>query len=221
MTIFTSQFLFGPTSVELKDKIWYRQCCIKIGRRYFKLSSWLLVPFILYNLVTIAVLLIFAIKFVVLQETYICDARHDCFIDDENNHTKITDCSEYKGINVVCYMVEFRPAFVISLLGGFLKIVPPLVFKLTTGFYLNLLRYQKWWLKVIMHILQSILAITFFTFLASINVFGGEKGSFQVIATFSIVMVFSSFPWYIIDIGRFKEDVLMEASVKTFDCHND
>ena len=53
MTIFTSQFIFGSTSFELKDKIWYTQRCIKIGRRYIKLSIWSLYPLFNYNVATI------------------------------------------------------------------------------------------------------------------------------------------------------------------------
>ena len=217
MTIFTSQFLFGPTSVELKDKVWYTERCIKIGRRYFKLSHWSLYPLVIYNLNTIFGLLILTFHLVVLHETYICDSSLDCFLFDEDN-TKITDCSEYNNVEVVCYTIEFRPVFVISLVGGFLRIVPPLVFKLTTAFYLDLLRYQSSWLKVAINLLQGLVVLVCFIVI-SIDLFDvitiTEKRSFESFATFYTVLTFTSFPWYVVDSKCVKEEViLMQANVK-------
>ena len=217
MTIFTSQFLFGPTSVELKDKIWYTERCIKIGRRYFKLSSWSLTPLVFYNLNTIFGLLMLTFRLVVLHETYICDSSLDCFLFDENN-TKITDCSEYNDVEVVCYTIEFRPVFVISLVGGFLRIVPPLFFKLTTAFYLDLLRYQSPLLKVAIHSLQGLFVLVCFLVII-IDLFDvitiTEQRSFESLATFLIVWTFTSFPWYVVDSKCAKQNViLMQANVK-------
>ena len=224
MTIFTSQFLFGATSVELKDKIWYTQRCIKIGRRYFKLSAWSLVPLVMYNVTTITILLIFTIVFAALQTTDKCDQSLDCFLDDVNNHAKITNCSEYKDgeVIVICYKVSFQPLLVISFLGGFLRIVPPFVFKLTTAIYLVLLRHQPLWLKIIINILQSIVIFGCLILVISINAINTEKQIYQFVTTYLLFGIFLCFPWYYIDIKKIGEKViLMQADVKTKDINSD
>ena len=95
LTIGISQFLFGSTSIQLKDKISYKERCIKIGSQYYKLSLWTLLPLAWSNACVLASLVAVFFAFFVIKETDSCDESLDCFLTDESDTTRITDCSMY------------------------------------------------------------------------------------------------------------------------------
>lgn len=93
------------------------------------------------NTLTIACLAFIAVSLSMIHETYVCNENIDCFLaNDSSNNTRITDCSMYEGIEVVCYTYGFQGSFVLALIGGIIKIVPPISFQLATTFHLVLLK---------------------------------------------------------------------------------
>ena len=123
------------------------------------------------NACTIGILLHVALNFLVISETFNCDESRDCFQRDGTtiNSTRITDCSIYdaNGIGVVCYTLEFRGAIVLALIGGYIKIVPPIFFKVATTIHLVLLKNINGYLKIVLYFLQLTLitgiTIAFYT----------------------------------------------------------
>ena len=58
----------------------------------------------------------------------------------------------YATTDIRCYSIDIRPAVVLALIGGYLKIVPPFVFYITTTLFLILLKnvhcsptHKIWW----------------------------------------------------------------------------
>ena len=141
LTIGTSQFFFGSTTVQLKDKISYNdhKHCLKIGNRYYELSFWTLLPLAWSNACVLASLTAVFFAYFIIKETDNCDESLDCFVADESNTTRITDCSTYDElrIKVKCYEIsslQFLYAF--SFIGGLLKFVP-ILFKLVIFCFLS------------------------------------------------------------------------------------
>ena len=209
LTIAISQFLYGSTSVKLKDKISYNYRCIKIGNRYFRLSFLALLPFVCSNALTIGSLAYMAMNYLVLHKTYVCNENIDCFLADNSNNTRITDCSMYEGIEVVCYTFEFRGSFVLALIGGIIKIVPPISFQLATTFYLVLLKNCHGCLKILVNVGLLFVAVLLFNIMIIVSCIKkfenfflkSEVRVFQISATIMIFLGIFLFPWYILDHG--------------------
>ena len=139
LTIGTSQFLFGSTTIKLRDKISYKKRCIKIGRRYYKLSLWTLLPLVWSNACVLASLTAVFCGFFVIKETTNCDERIDCFIADESDTRRITDCALFdeQRIKVKCYeLSSLMVLYALSFIGGLLKFVP-IIFKAVILLYLS------------------------------------------------------------------------------------
>ena len=140
LTIVTSQFLFGPTAIKLKDKISYNERCIKIGSQYYKLSLWTLLPLAWSNACVLSSLIAVFCAFSIIKETNYCDESVDCFLADESNKVRITNCSMFidheKRIKVKCYEISFRLLHALSFIGGLLKFVP-ILFKAVSLIFLN------------------------------------------------------------------------------------
>ena len=207
LTIATSQFLYGSNSVKLKDKISYRYRCIKIGNRYFRLSFLALFPFVVCNTSTIACLALMAISFSMIRVTYVCNENIDCFLANGSNNTRITDCSMYEGIEVVCYTYGFQESFVLGLIGGVIKIVPPISFQLATTFHLVLLKNCHGRLKFLAFFGVYIVAILLLTiiYIVSLEFSESEGQMYQIIAAMIIFQGIFLFPWCILDLdfGRY------------------
>ena len=138
LTIATSQFLFGPTTIKLKDKTSYNQRCIKIGKQYYKLSLWTLFPLAWSNACVLSSLIAVFCAFCIIKETNYCDESVDCFLANENNTARITNCSMIfeKRIKVKCYKISFQFFYALSFIGGLLKFVP-ILFKAVSLIFLN------------------------------------------------------------------------------------
>ena len=129
LTIGTSQFFFGPTTIKLKDTIFYNERCIKIGNEYYKLSLYTLLPLVWCNACVLASSIAVFFAYCIIRETDNCDESLDCFIADESDTTRITNCSMFdmQRIKVKCYEVHFQPIYALSFIGGLLKFVPILL----------------------------------------------------------------------------------------------
>ena len=140
LTIGTSQFFFGPTTIKLKDKykISYKEHCIKIGRRYYKLSLETLLPLVWSNACVLASLIAVFFAYFIIEETNNCDESLDCFLADESNTARITNCSMIfeKRVKVKCYEVYFQPLYALAFMGGLLKFVP-ILFRAVISIFLN------------------------------------------------------------------------------------
>ena len=140
LTIGTSQFFFGSTTIKLKDKykISYKEHCIKIGRRYYKLSLKTLLPLVWSNACVLASLIAVFCAYFIIEETNNCDESLDCFLADESNTARITNCSMIfeKRVKVKCYEVYFQPLYALAFMGGLLKFVP-ILFRAVISIFLN------------------------------------------------------------------------------------
>ena len=138
LTIATSQFLFGVTNVQLKDKISYKERCIKIGRGYYKLSLYTLLPLVWCNACVLASLIAVFCAFFIFKETNSCDESLDCFLADESDTRRITNCSMFdmQRKKVKCYEVYFQPFYALVFIGGLLKFVP-ILFRATILLFIN------------------------------------------------------------------------------------
>ena len=140
LTIGTSQFFFGSTTIKLKDKykISYKEHCIKIGRRYYKLSLETLLPLVWSNACVLASLIAVFCAYFIIEETNNCDESRDCFLADESNTARITNCSTIfeKRVKVKCYKVYFQPFYALAFMGGLLKFVP-ILFRAVISIFLN------------------------------------------------------------------------------------
>ena len=138
LTIATSQFLFGVTNVQLKDKISYKERCVKIGRGYYKLSFYTLLPLVWCNACVLASLIAVFCAFSIFKETNNCDKSLDCFLADESDTRRITNCSMFhmQRKKVKCYEVYFQPLYALVFIGGLLKFVP-ILFRATILLFLN------------------------------------------------------------------------------------
>ena len=143
LTIGTSQFFFGSTTIQLKDKIFYKERCIKIGRRYYELSFGTLLPLVWSNACVLASLTAVFFAYFIVKETSTCDESIDCFLADESNTTRITDCSMFnkQRIQVKCYEITFQFLYAFSFIGGLLKFVP-ILFKAVIVLFLTRLSEQ-------------------------------------------------------------------------------
>ena len=138
ITIVTSQFLFGSTTIKLKDKISYNQRCIKIGSQYYKLSLWTFLPLAWSNACVLSSLIAVFCAFCIIKESNYCDESIDCFLANEINTARITNCSMIleKRIKVKCYEISFQLLYALSFIGGLLKFVP-ILFKVAVLIFLN------------------------------------------------------------------------------------
>ena len=77
--------------------------------------------------------------FFVIKETTNCDERIDCFIADESDTRRITDCALFdeQRIKVKCYeLSSLMVLYALSFIGGLLKFVP-IIFKAVILLYLS------------------------------------------------------------------------------------
>ena len=163
LTIAISQFLFGATNVQLKDKISYKERCIKIGSRYYELSLYTLLPLVWSNACVLVSLIAVFCAFTVIKETDSCDESLDCFLADESDKTKITDCSMIREqrIKVKCFEISRLQFFyALSFIGGLLKF-EPIIFKAVIFFYLNKLSEKSKCCRIFLFLVNASVILLF------------------------------------------------------------
>uniref|UniRef100_A0A1X7V2N0 Uncharacterized protein n=1 Tax=Amphimedon queenslandica TaxID=400682 RepID=A0A1X7V2N0_AMPQE len=114
----------------------------------------------------------------------------------------------------MCYYIEARPEVAIALVGGFLKIVPPMVFYATTMLYLILLKDFHLSIKIAINVM---LFVFFFGALTAISVFTGlrlisyiyenEERAAQVIVFLLLCICFTCWPWYVFESAKVEEEL--------------
>ena len=102
-----------------------------------------------YNVLVIGLIFITAMRLLISRETvYGCNPDHlyyECWLANEDYPltNMITNCTEYRNEYLVCFYINFALVETIGFIGGFIKIVPPLGFKISTFLFLWLPSYLK------------------------------------------------------------------------------
>lgn len=151
ITLEVAQYLYGPSSIAKKNQKEESESIVFIIQGMEFQDSQLNISVIAcYNALVIGLIFISAMRLLVSQETiYGCNTNHlyyECWLANETYYLKetmITDCSEHRNENLVCYYINFSPVETIGFIGGFMKIVPPLGFKISTFLFLWLPSYLK------------------------------------------------------------------------------
>ena len=234
ITIATSQFFFGATNIQLKDKISYKERCIKIGRGYYKLSLWTLLPLAWSNACMLASLIAVFCAFFIIKETDSCDESLDCFLADESDTTRITDCSMIieQRVQVKCYEItHLQVLYALSFIGGLLKFVP-ILFKVVILFYVNTL-YKKYkcCLCCLCFVNMAVIPLFIIVFGAWLPMLFMSPGKFYrlrhpysayiqsnmkrlglIMALIALVGSLFLYPWYTLHENRMEQNELEEKS---------
>ena len=205
-----SHYFFETDSLSIvRDNIHGR--VLVISGRKFKLTFKALWCIIIYNCVVIGIISSVAMNYLVIHETLECDEKLDCFLERGTNYSSqpIENCTKYATTSdnaIRCYSIDFRPAVVLALVGGFLKIVPPLVFYVTTTLFLILLKNVHWGWKLFCNIALAVLFILVFIGLAVITgfklvsfIYESEERAAQMFVFILLCIIFACWPWYVLN----------------------
>uniref|UniRef100_A0A1X7SYZ9 Uncharacterized protein n=1 Tax=Amphimedon queenslandica TaxID=400682 RepID=A0A1X7SYZ9_AMPQE len=207
-----SHYLFENDSLKIQSNEEHGRIVIISGRT-FKLSFKVLFFLVVYNCIVWGIIFSVAMNYLVLHETSYCNDNYDCFVGKDTAYSAqpLTNCSEIRDNNSVikCYYIEIRPAVVIALVGGFLKIVPPMVFYATTTLYLILLKDCHLSIKIAVNL---ILFVIFSGLLVMILVFTGlrpiafiyknDERAAQVFVFVLLCLCFTCWPWYVFECAQ-------------------
>ena len=194
-----------------------------ISGRKFKLTFKALWCIIIYNCVVIGIISSVAMNYLVIHETLECNEKLDCFLERGTNYSSqpIENCTKYATTNdaIRCYSINLRPAVVLALVGGFLKIVPPLVFYVTTTLFLILLKNVHWGWKLFCNITLAVLfiialiVVSIITGLKLISfIYESEERAAQMFVFIFLCIVFACWPWYVLnDVEKPSKDKEMES----------
>lgn len=206
-----SHFLFETDSLNIIPSEKHGRVLVISGRK-FKLTFKVLWCIIMYNCIVIGIISLVAMNYLVVHETLGCNENLDCFLEKDTSRSSqpIENCTEYETTDDVirCYSIAIRPAVVLALVGGFLKIVPPFIFYVTTTLFLILLKNVHWRWKLLCN---AVLAGVFSLALMVVAIFTGvrvdflsfiyesEERSAQTLAFFLLCYTFTCWPWYIME----------------------
>ena len=147
-TVGLSQAFFGSKVVKFKETMTPPK--LKINGRLYPITFPVIDCLVYLNfsvLISIIVLLLSYSTYTTFDLDY-CTAYSDCYFTEDSGDTfqPFFNCSLPKNIEIdfydtyyVCFNVLFEPIKIISLLGGFLYIVPPLLFQIFDFIYVRII----------------------------------------------------------------------------------
>ena len=205
----TSRFFFETDSLNIIRDDKHGRILVISGRK-FKLTFKALCCIIFYNCVVLGIISSVAMNYLVVHETLGCNKKLDCFLvkDASLSSQPIENCTKYAATNdtIRCYSIDIRPAVVLALIGGYLKIVPPFVFYVTTTLFLVLLKNVHWGWKlffnialVVLFILAMIAASIITGFKLVPYIYESEERAAQMFVFILLCIAFAGWPWYVLD----------------------
>uniref|UniRef100_A0A1X7UQI4 Uncharacterized protein n=1 Tax=Amphimedon queenslandica TaxID=400682 RepID=A0A1X7UQI4_AMPQE len=146
-TVGLSQTFFGSKVVEFMDTMTPPK--LKINGRLYSITSPVIDGLVYLNLAVLlsVVILLLSYSNCTTFDLDYCTAYSDCYFTEDSGDTfkPFFNCSLPKDIEIdfedtyyVCFDVLFEPIKIISLLGGFLYIVPPLLFQIFDFIYVRI-----------------------------------------------------------------------------------
>lgn len=199
-----SHYLFENDSLKIQSSEKHGKILIMSGRT-FKLSCKVLSSLVVYNCIVWGIIFSVAMNYLVVHETSHCDDNYDCFVRKDTAYSAqpLTNCSEISDDDIKCYYIEIRPAVAIALVGGFLKIVPPMVFYATTTLYLIWLKDFRCVTKIIINVILFFIFVGVFVVISvftglrpTVYIYENEERAAQVIVFLLLCICFTCWPWY-------------------------
>ena len=210
-----SHFLFENDSLKIQSSNLYGRVLIISGRT-FELSFAVLSCLVFYNCIVLGIIFSVAMNYLVVHETSQCNDNYDCFVGKDTAYSAqpLTNCSKISDNNSIikCYYIDVRPAVALSLVGGFLKIVPPMVFYATTTLYLILLKNFHWSIKVSVNVILLVIFVGALAVMSVVThlrltsyVYEKEERAAQVIVFLLLCICFTCWPWYVFECAKVEE----------------
>ena len=145
ITVAAARGLFGATAIRRKDKEGHPPC-LKIHEKLYEATPVVLIFLLYYVLAVIVIIALVSLGFSthVSYGLEACSEKVDCFYvnvtDGVLNVTDIKNCSlPFKDVfedDIQCF-VGLQPAVALALLGGFISLIPPLMFSFINVVHIN------------------------------------------------------------------------------------
>ena len=205
----TSHYFFETDSLNIIRDDKHGRVLVISGRK-FRLTFKALWCIIIYNCIVIGIISSVAMNYLVVHETLGCNENLDCFLEKDTSRSSqpIENCTKYAATDdaIRCYSTDLRPAVVLALVGGFLKIVPPIVFYVTTTLFLILLKNVHWGWKLFCNIALAVLFILALTAVSIITglklvpfIYESDERAAQMFVFILLCIFFACWPWYVLD----------------------
>ena len=252
ITVALARGFFGAVSIRRKD--YMKPPCLKINGKLYEANAIVLVSLLHYVLVVLLVIVLVSFGYSVHMSRGLneCSKNADCFIVNRTypfDVTDLTNCSlpyevelENENVYVECF-TGLQPAVGLALLGGYISLIPPLMFSFANFVHEFLLKICKCsnesWIKNI-YLFSMIFSLSnVIPWAYSMVIFFKYSGEIQLnnsiaqfifkdtnIAQFAAILItflsFLLYPWFLLGKYRvYTKDELSEMKAEPPDDNSD